>query len=172
MTGVPTPAEQRRRVALMKQALAAARLARDDAWRAVAETERRLGVAREELATIERRRELARAIGDDETVAVAERFAAPQRETIALLERKAAVQRDEAALAERTAREMEGELEAATGRRAAPPPDAPGVAADDAAPPPPASGVDEASFDRFEHERRAREAADRLAALKRRMGRG
>lgn len=167
----------------MKQALAAARLARDDAWAAVALTEQRLGAARAELATITRRRALADGIGDTETVAVADRFARAQEDTIALLERKLAVQRDEAAFEGRTVDEMESELRLATGR--------PGVAPSDGAPSasadlPPrddvASGsphddpathreVDERAFGVLDHERRAREASERLAALKRRMGR-
>ncbi|MCU0625955.1 MAG: hypothetical protein MUF21_05640 [Gemmatimonadaceae bacterium] len=151
-------AEQRRRVAAMKEALAAARLARDDAWRAVTQVEERLGAARTELATIERRRALAERIDDAETVQVADRFAASQRETIALLERKHAVLRDEAALAERTVREMEDELRAATGGRPV----------HDAVADAPAIDGD---FARLEQERREREAQARLAALKKRMGR-
>jgi hypothetical protein len=175
-------AEQRRRVAQMKSALAAARLARDDAWGAVAATEQRLGAARVELATIERRRDLARGIDDTETVAVADRFAAAQRESIALLERKLAVQRDEAAFAGRTAEEMESELRLATGRPADPASGAPphvthdGAPAGQDAPAAPGDGapsveVDERDFGVLDHARRAREAAERLAALKRRMGR-
>jgi hypothetical protein len=177
-TGPFSAAERRLRVGRMKQALAAARLARDDAWRAVAATEQALGTARDELATIERRRELARRIDDQETVAVADRFAATQRESVALLERKLAVQRDEAAFAARTAGEMETELRALVGGGPVPPADAARAtttSVDGEALAAEIDGLaprgDDADFGVLEHERRAREAAERLAALKRRMGR-
>ena len=52
-------------------------------------TERELTAERRQLEDAERRGRLAAAIPDQETVAVAERFAARHRERIAVLERKA-----------------------------------------------------------------------------------
>ena len=100
----------------MKQTLALARVARDEVRAAYAKSTQRLDAARTELATIERRGALAQQIDDQETVAVAARFAESQRATIGVLERKIAVQHDELSMAERTVTEMEEELRAVTGR--------------------------------------------------------
>ncbi len=76
----------------------------------VARTERELARERKQLADAERRGQLARGIQDQETVRVAETFAARHRERIAVLERKLAVQREELALAERDLEAMTAEL--------------------------------------------------------------
>ena len=150
----------------MKQTLALARLARNDLREAAVRSAERLAAARAELATIERRGELARQIDDHETVAVAERFAETQRATIALLERKTAVSRDELALSEQTVSEMEAELRGVTG--IGPMPNVAGAsgAAADGAP-----GVDASDFRGLDDAARAQAADERLAELKRRMGR-
>jgi hypothetical protein len=154
----------RRQLAEMKQTLALARVARDDVRAAYAKSMQRLEAARAELATIVRRGELARQIDDTETVTVAERFAETQRATVSVLERKVAVQYDELSIAERTVTEMEAELKAVTGRGPAPDltPD-PTVAG--------ASSVDSADFRGLDDAARAQTAEERLAELKRRMGR-
>ncbi len=148
----------------MKQTLALARVARDDVRTAHAITIKRLEGARAELATIVRRGELARQIDDQETVAVAERFAETQRSTVGVLERKVAVQYEELTMAERTVTEMEAELKAVTGRGPAPDltPD-PSVAG--------AASVDPSDFRGLDDAARAQSADERLAELKRRMGR-
>lgn len=158
----------------MKQTLALARLARNDLREAAGRSAERLAAARAELATIERRGELARQIDDHETVAVAERFAETQRATIALLERKTAVSRDELALSEQTVSEMEAELRGVTGigpmpnvagASGATPGATPGAAPDGA------PGVDASDFRGLDDAARAQAADERLAELKRRMGR-
>jgi len=159
----------RRQLAEMKQTLALARVARDDVRAAHAASQKRLDVARTELATILRRGELARQIDDAETVAVAKRFAEAQRNTLAVLERKVAVQHDELVLTERTVSEMEGELRAVTGIGPAPDAelpasDAPGTATSDPT-------IDAADYRTLDSAARAQAADERLAALKRRMGR-
>lgn len=155
----------RRKLADMKHTLALARVARDDVRTAHAKSVQRLDAARAELTTILRRGQLAQQIDDTETVAVAERFADTQRETIAVLERKVAVQLEELTLAERTVSEMEGDLRAATGLGGHGSSSAP---ADAAA----RDETDPADFRPLSDAARAQSAEERLAELKRKMGRG
>lgn len=155
----------RRQLAEMKHTLSLARIARDDVRAAYATSVQRLEAARAELATIVRRSELARGISDDETVAVAERFAAAQRATIEVLERKVAVQHDELALTERTVADMELDLRAVTG--IGPMPSAPPADAATSSDP----TVDPSDYRALDDAARAQSADDRLAELKRRMGR-
>ncbi len=155
----------RRQLAEMKQTLAITRVARDDVRTAYAASMQRLDKARTELETIIRRGELARQIDDQETVAVAERFAETQRATIGVLERKVAVQHDELTMAERLVTEMEQELKSVTGIGPSP-----NVAPDDHA----ANGepgAESADFRGLSDAARAQSADERLAELKRRMGR-
>lgn len=149
----------------MKQTLALARVARDEVRTAHAASLKRLELARVELDTILRRGELARQIDDQETVQVAERFAETQRTSIGVFERKVAVQHEELVLAERTVAEMETELRATTG--IGPSPGA-GSAAGDATDP---ASVHPADFRGLDDAARAQSADERLAELKRRMGR-
>ena len=155
----------RRQLAEMKHTLSLARIARDDVRAAHAASVQRLESARAELAPILRRGELARGIDDEETVAVAERFAAAQRSTIEVLERKVDVQHDELLLTERTVADMELELRSVTG--IGPMPAAtPGDAAAGSDP-----TVDASDYRALDHAARAQSADERLAELKRRMGR-
>lgn len=148
----------------MKQTLALARVARDDVRAAYALSMQKLEGARTELATILRRGDLARQIDDQETVTVAERFAETQRNTIALFERKVAVQHDELVLTERTVSDMEAELRSVTGIGPTP--------TDHAnAGTPRESPADPADYRPLDDAARGQSADDRLAELKRRMGR-
>ena len=148
----------------MKQTLVLARVARDEVRAVYAASLQKLAGPRTELATIVRRGDLARQIDDLETVAVAQRFADTQRATVGLLERKVAVQYEELSLAERTVTDMEAELKAVTGRGPAPDltPD-PSVAG--------AASVDASDYRALDDAARAQTADERLAELKRRMGR-
>ena len=148
----------------MKHTLALARVARDDVRTAHALSIQKLASARTELATILRRGELARRIDDALTVAVAERFADSQRTTIAIFERKVAVQHEELVLTERTVSEMESELKSVTGIGPTPPD---GSAAEATT----GGAADPADFHGLDDAARAQSADERLAALKRRMGR-
>lgn len=151
----------------MKHTLALARVSRDDVRAAYVVSMQRLDVARTELATILRRGDLARQIDDTETVEVAARFAESQRETIAVFERKVAVQHEELVLTERTVSEMESDLRGVTG--IGPTPSARGnLDTDDGADPP---HVDSADYRPLDDAARAQSADERLAELKRRMGR-
>ena len=154
----------RRQLAEMKHTLSLARVARDDVRTAHALSLQKLETARTELATILRRGELARQIDDAETVAVAERFAESQRGTIAVFERKVAVQYDELVLTERTVSEMEAELKSVTGIG----PSASGTRDDDTAG---GATADPSDYRGLDDKARAQSADERLAELKRRMGR-
>lgn len=150
----------------MKQTLALSRVARDDVRTAHAASMKRLDLARTELQTILRRGELARQIDDQETVSVAERFAESQRSTIAVLERKVAVLHEELEMSERLVSEMEAELKSVTG--IGPSPSSTSATNDDGDGAP---EVHPADFRGLSDAARAQSADERLAELKRRMGR-
>jgi hypothetical protein len=94
----------------MREAVVDAKVAVAEIREAVTRTERELEVERQRLADAERRGRLAGEIQDQETVSVAERFAAKHRERAGVLERKLATQREELALAERDLTEMHAQL--------------------------------------------------------------
>ena len=79
----------------------------------VVRTEREVELERQRLADAERRGRLAGEIQDQETVSVADRFAAKHRERVGVLERKLTAQREELALAERELAEMQMQLKSA-----------------------------------------------------------
>jgi len=156
---------------LMKQALVQARLAVEDLQGGVSATRVRLESERTELATVRRRRELAAAISDEETVKVAERFEAQHTERVTVLENKLAAQQAEIELAERELAEMTAQLRAAAagvgdGPAARPPSDAELGLSDDEALGSQINALRRAA-ERAAHERTA---DDRLAELKKRMG--
>jgi hypothetical protein len=162
------PGDRGAQVRAMKQGLVQARLATEDLQQGVAQTKARLAAEQQELATVRRRRELAAAVPDPETVAIADRFAAQHAERVAVLERKLAAQEDEVALAERELAELTAQLKAAAaGVGDGPAPRAPSDAelglGDDAALRQELDGLRRANVDAA--------AEARLAELKRRMGR-
>ncbi len=97
----------------MREAVVEAKVAVQELRGALSRTDAELAVERQRLADAERRGRLAAEIQDQETVAVAERFAVKHRERLAVLERKVAAQRDELALAERDLAEMQTQLRSA-----------------------------------------------------------
>lgn len=113
------PADLRTLIGQMREAVVDAKVAVEEIREAIARTERELHVEQQRLADAERRGRLAREIQDDETVAVAERFAGKHRERAGVLDRKLATQRDELALAERELAEMQQQLQAAARDRPA-----------------------------------------------------
>ncbi len=177
------PDERRRRVHAMREALVHARLALRDLTEAVGRTNERLRAERAELETVRRRLGYAADIGDRETVAIAERFAAQHAEKVTMLETKLMAQQQELTVTEREYEAMSVELrrvmsglpaqdaastpEAAAAREidellgemAAGPADAVDGAGGGATPPPRRSRVE-----------READAEARLAELKRRMG--
>jgi hypothetical protein len=103
----------------MREAVVEAKVAVAEIREAVTRTEGALSLERQRLADAERRGRLAAEIQDQETVAVAERFATKHRERVALLERKIGTQREELALAERDLAEMQSQLKSAGHDRSA-----------------------------------------------------
>jgi hypothetical protein len=97
----------------MREAVVDAKVAVAEVQEAIARTEREVSAERQRLADAERRGRLAGEIQDQETVAIAERFAAKHRERLGVLERKLAAQREELGLAQRELDDMQGQLKAA-----------------------------------------------------------
>ena len=159
-------------LARMKESLVHARLGVEDVRAGVAKTRDRLEAERRELETIRRRKALAEAVPDQETVNVAARFEAQHAEKVEVLSRKLAAQESELGLAERELADMTAEFKKhAIG--AVPPPSTAGVAHD-----PLAEETGEAAreaIDALARERtraaRAEDAARQLEELKRKMGR-
>ncbi len=115
----------------MREAVVEAKVAVAEIQDAVTRTERELGAERQRLADAERRGRLAGEIQDQETMTVAERFAAKHRERVGVLERKLAAQREELALAERELSDMQAQLRSAERDRPAMAPRAPGMDLED-----------------------------------------
>ncbi len=151
----------------MQEALAAARASLTRMQEQLRITEQELEQERRLLADTERRGRLAGEIGDQETVAVAQRFATKHAERVGVLERKLAVQRDEVVMVERELADMTEQLKQAGGTRAAQ--DATEHVARAWAG---MGAVDEDELARMHLDRAAREAAaaEQLEALKRKMG--
>ena len=183
----PSGDARRSIVAQMRETLVQARMGLDDLRKGVEETQGRLKRERLELETVRRRKQLAAGINDLETVALAERYEKQHTERIALLERKLETQEAELAMVEREVGEMNAEFKLAAaggtpGVSAGP--SASGATAGGGADAATAAAVDEALGDNaglrdeIDGLARARRRADaestadeKLAALKRRMGR-
>ena len=98
-----SPEDRRAYAAGLRDAVIEAKAAVSAMRDQLAATERELGLERRQLADAERRGQLAAEIADQETVAIAERFAARHRERADVRERKLAVQHDELDLGVREA---------------------------------------------------------------------
>ena len=94
----------------MRAALIEAKVGLTRMSEAIAVSEQELAVERKQLEDAERRGRLAASVPDQETVVIAERFAARHRGRIEVLIRKIAVQRDELSLAQREIEEMAVEV--------------------------------------------------------------
>jgi hypothetical protein len=105
-----SPDDRRAVLADMKNSVVRARLGIDDLRQGVEAARRRLAEGQGELETIRRRRAMAAEIGDQETVGVADRFEALQAERVRVLEQKVAAQEAELALVEREVAEMTTDL--------------------------------------------------------------
>jgi hypothetical protein len=170
------PPDLREMTAQMREAVIEQKAAVRGVSDALAQSEQLLAGERGQLETAQRRRELAAGIGDQETVAVAERFIARHAEHVAVLERKVAAQREELALAERDLAEMTTQLQEAMRRQ---PSETAGRSADAAWGGLGAAGMDRPETDlegellRSRLERAGHEAAAdaKLEELKKRMGR-
>lgn len=104
------PDERRRMGGGMREAMVHAKLAIQDMRTALVATEARLKAEQTELDTVRRRQGLAAQIDDQETVAIAERFATQHAERVAMLESKRMVQQQELDLAEREYESMSADL--------------------------------------------------------------
>ena len=104
------PDERRSMTQAMRDALVHAKLGLHDLRASLATTTARLAAERAELETVRRRQGLAAQIDDQETVAIAERFAVQHQERVAMLETKEMVQQQELSLAERDYEDMSTEL--------------------------------------------------------------
>lgn len=104
------PDERRRMSSGMREAMVHAKLAVNEMRAALTATEQRLRSEQTELDTVRRRQGLAADIGDHETVAIAERFAAQHAGRVTVLESKRMVQQQELALAEREYESMSADL--------------------------------------------------------------
>jgi phage shock protein A len=107
------PTDLRQLARDMHEAVVEAKVAVVEMREALVRTEREVALEQQRLADAERRGRLAGEIQDQETVAVAARFAAKHRERAGVLERKLATQREELALAERDLTEMQTALKTA-----------------------------------------------------------
>jgi hypothetical protein len=105
-----TSSDPRAYAAGMRDALIEAKVGLTRMNDALAASELELAAERKQLDDAERRGRLASAVPDQETVRVAELFAARHRERIEVLVRKIAVQRDELVLAQREIEEMAAEV--------------------------------------------------------------
>ncbi len=109
-----TPPEERRVVlARMKQTLVQARMGLDDLRGGVALTRQRLEVETRELETMRRRKGAATAINDTETIALAEKYETAHGERAEVLRRKLEAQEAELGMVEREVAEMTTELKQA-----------------------------------------------------------
>ena len=109
-----TPPEERRAVLTrMKQTLVQARMGLDDLRGGVAITRQRLDVEVRELETMRRRKLAATAINDAETVALAEKYETAHAERGEVLRRKLEAQEAELVMVEREVSEMTAELKQA-----------------------------------------------------------
>ena len=106
-----TPPEERRAgLARMKQTLVTARMGLDDLRGGVAVTRSGSRPSSRELETMRRRKGYAAGINDAETVALAEKYEAHHAERVEVLQRKLDAQEAELAIAERDVAEMTAEL--------------------------------------------------------------
>lgn len=107
------PADRRTQAQALRGALVEAKVAVKAMHDALAASAADLAQERRQAEDAERRGGLASGIGDQETMALAERYAARHRERVALLERKMVVQQEELRLAERELGEISAALRAA-----------------------------------------------------------
>jgi hypothetical protein len=164
------PHERGAALARMKDTLATARIGLGDLRTGLDQTRARLAAERGELETVRRRKGLAARISDSETVTVAARFEAHHAERVLVLERKLAAQEEELQLAEREVAEMGEELRAALrGGPSARAPESTLDPADSTEAAAAAEELDGLTRARARADRDA-EAAAKLEALKRRMG--
>ena len=159
----------RARAHMMREALVDAKVGLSQSRAARDAAVAQLARERTELATVQRRGQLAAGIKDAETVRLAAEYERRHAERILVLERKVAALEQEVALVERETAEMTAQLKRLTGLGDPKAPSAPEAQTEDTAE---ASDLSELDSLRRSADRSAREAdaESRLAELKRRMG--
>ncbi|MES2522909.1 MAG: hypothetical protein V4617_09450 [Gemmatimonadota bacterium] len=175
LSGRLPPEERRRVTSAMRDAMIHAKVSLQDLRDGIATTEGRLAKERAELDTVRRRQGLAAGIGDQETVAVAERFAAQHAERVLMLETKLMSQQQELTVAERELDDMSAQLRMAIsgldsnmgGHEAAAQREVEALLDDSVEG---GTGSRESAPARRSRAEREADAEDRLAELKRRMG--
>lgn len=170
-----TPPEERRAVLTrMKQTLVQARMGLDDLRGGVAITRQRLAAEMTELETMRRRKVAAETINDAETVALSAKYEAMHAERADVLRRKLDAQEAELAMVDREVADMTAELKQAitTGGAATGNLSSDGHAEAEAVLDSSINVADEIDALGRAGRRSAREAEaeERLAELKRRMG--
>ena len=181
LSSILAPEERRRAASGMREAMIHAKLGLQDLRDSLRTTEARVASERKELETVQRRLRLAREVNDEETVRVAERFEKQHAERMAMLEMKLMSQQQELTVTERELEEMSQQFRLAMSG-IAPGGSDPAAAAqrevdallneDEAGAQPSgvSSDIDGSSLPRRSRAEREADAEDRLAALKRRMG--
>ena len=164
-----TDQSSRARARMMREALVDAKVGLSQSRAARDAAAAQLDRERTELATVQRRGQLAAGINDAETVRLATEYERRHSERIAVLERKVAALEQEVALVERETAEMTAQLKRLTGGGDTAMPSAPDLEVEGSGE---ASDLSELDSLRRTADRSAREAdaESRLADLKRRMG--
>jgi hypothetical protein len=159
----------RARARMMREALVDAKVGLSQSRAARDAAAAQLARERTELATVQRRGQLAAGIKDAETVRLAAEYERRHTERILVLERKVAALEQEVALVERETAEMTAQLKRLSGVGDPAAPSAPDAEAENGSE---ASDLSELDSLRRSADRSAREAdaESRLADLKRRMG--
>ena len=107
------PADRRAIASQMRDTLVQARMGLSEMRDGLQKARARLEIEERELATVQRRRQMALDINDAETVAIADKFVATHGERVELLRRKVAVQEDEVRMAEADVEAMTRDLRSA-----------------------------------------------------------
>lgn len=174
LAGRLAPDDRRALVSQMKATLVQARVGLQELHDALAATAQRLEHEMRELETVRRRRSLAEGINDAETVGIATKYEAQVAERVRILEQKRAAQEAELGMVSHEVEDMTAEFRrAAAGQDALPSLDEAAVAEAERAVDDGAAGL-RTELDALgraqARARREAEADERLAALKRRMG--
>jgi len=159
----------RARARMMREALVDAKVGLSQSRAARDAATAQLARERTELATVQRRGQLAAGINDAETVRLAAEYERRHSERIAVLERKVAALEQEVMLVERETAEMTAQLKRLTGAGGPAAPPAAGAEVEENSE---TADISELDSLRRTADRSAREAdaESRLAELKRRMG--
>jgi hypothetical protein len=114
LSAARTPEDRRAALAAMKDTIVRARMGLDDLRQGLDVTRKKLAAEQRELETVRRRKGLAEGINDAETVAVAVKFEQQHEARVAVLTKKLEAQQAELELVEREVSEMTAQLKSAS----------------------------------------------------------